>query len=255
MNQLIRPETINFNELVKNSNTTLSLNLQTKMVTLLNEEFTEEQQKWYIANLFMYMNYHPTTDYPINLETVIKIVGFAHKKNAKRTLENNFIEGEDYKVLLLPTEKQKNDNRGGHNKEDVMLNMDTFKNLCMMVKTPEGKAIRKYYVKLENIHNKIVKEEIEQHKLLLQEKETLLQEKDNNIESQKLLIKKKDKELKQLAKKISLDWLYVAVTDNVECMSKIGIAEEILKRVDGHLSSNPGFRALRFLNGTFYFFN
>jgi hypothetical protein len=38
-------------------------------------------------------------------------------------------------------------------------------------------------------------------------------------------------------------------------MSKIGIAEEILKRVDGHLSSNPGFRALRFLNGTFYFFN
>jgi hypothetical protein len=93
MNQLIRPETINFNELVKNSNTTLSLNLQTKMVTLLNEEFTEEQQKWYIANLFMYMNYHPTTDYPINLETVIKIVGFAHKKNAKRTLENNFIEG------------------------------------------------------------------------------------------------------------------------------------------------------------------
>ena len=36
MNQLIRPETINFNELVKNSNTTLSLNLQTKMVTLLH---------------------------------------------------------------------------------------------------------------------------------------------------------------------------------------------------------------------------
>jgi len=166
MNQLIRPETINFNELVKNSNTTLSLNLQTKMVTLLNEEFTEEQQKWYIANLFMYMNYHPTTDYPINLETVIKIVGFAHKKNAKRTLENNFIEGEDYKVLLLPTEKQKNDNRGGHNEETIMLNMDTFKNLCMLVKTPEGKAIRKYYVKLENINNTIVKMEMEDQQLI-----------------------------------------------------------------------------------------
>jgi hypothetical protein len=46
MNQLIRPSCINFTDLVKNSNTTLSLNLQTKMVTLLNEEFSEEQQKW-----------------------------------------------------------------------------------------------------------------------------------------------------------------------------------------------------------------
>lgn len=48
----------------------------------------------------MYLNYHPTEDYPVNLEDVYKIMGFAHKKNAKRTLENNFTEGEDYKVLL-----------------------------------------------------------------------------------------------------------------------------------------------------------
>ena len=47
----------------------------------------------------------------------------------------------------------------------------------------------------------------------------------------KLLVKKKDKELKQMAKKISLDWL----SDNVQGVSKIGITEEILKRIDGHL--------------------
>ena len=68
MNQMIKPVKINFYELVKNSNTTLSLNLQTQMVTLLNEKFIEEQQKWYIAMLFMYLNYHPTMDFPINLE-------------------------------------------------------------------------------------------------------------------------------------------------------------------------------------------
>jgi phage anti-repressor protein len=141
-----------------------------------------------IANLFMYMNYHSTTDYPINLETAVKILGFAHKKNAKRTLENNFIEGEDYKITVLPTE------HGQFASEEIMLNMDTFKNLCMLVKTPEGKAIRKYYVKLENINNKIVKMEIEEKEALLilekensekllKEKEQQLQEKDNIIQT------------------------------------------------------------------------
>lgn len=42
-----------------------------------------------------------------------------------------------------------------------MLNIDTFKNMCMLVKTEKSKQIRKYYVKLENIYNKIIKEEIE----------------------------------------------------------------------------------------------
>lgn len=72
------------------------------------------------------MNYHPTKDFPINLETLVKLVGFAHKKNAKRTLENNFIENEDYKILLLPKEEQVKTNGGaGLNKERVMLNIDT----------------------------------------------------------------------------------------------------------------------------------
>jgi phage anti-repressor protein len=227
MNQLIRPETINFNELVKNSNTTLSLNLQTQMVTLLNKEFTEEQQKWYIANLFMYMNYHPTTDYPINLETVIKIVGFAHKKNAKRTLENNFIEGEDYKVLLLPSEKQKNDNRGGHNEETIMLNMDTFKNLCMLVKTPEGKAIRKYYVQLENINNTIVKMEMEEQQLM---QKKILAEKDNIITNNEY-VKKVEKHNFLIEKFKNKKCVYIA--EIKENLIKIGSTKKINERYNG----------------------
>ena len=48
-----------------------------------------------------------------------------------------------------------------------MLNVDTFKNLCMIVKTEKGKAIRQYYVKLENIYNKFIKEEMEATRELL----------------------------------------------------------------------------------------
>lgn len=33
--------------------------------------------------LLIYMNYHPTNDYPINLEHVFKMIKFANKDNFK----------------------------------------------------------------------------------------------------------------------------------------------------------------------------
>ena len=54
----------------------------------------------------MYMNYHHTNDYPINLEHVFKMIGFANKENAKRTLKNNFTKDEDYKILLVRTDER-----------------------------------------------------------------------------------------------------------------------------------------------------
>jgi hypothetical protein len=132
MNQIV-PRTVNFKELIENSNITLSLTVQSKLLEHLTREFTEEQQKWYIANLYVYMHYHPTNDYPINLEQVYKIIGFSNKKNAKRTLKHNFSENEDYKKLLVSRDEQTptHENRGGHNKETVLLNVDTFKNLSI----------------------------------------------------------------------------------------------------------------------------
>jgi phage anti-repressor protein len=188
MNQIILQKTVNFKELVKNSNITLSLNVQTKMIDKLSQEFTEEEHQWYIANLYMYMNYHPTDDYPINLENVFKMIGFANKENAKRTLKNNFVEREDYKKLLVRTDEQvsnlkngKNLGGAGMNHETVLLNIDTFKNLCMLVKTKKGREIRKYYVKLENIYNQIIKEEIEETQKQLEKSQIEIQEQQKKI--------------------------------------------------------------------------
>lgn len=225
MDQLITNKPINFNDVVKNSNTTISLDIQSKLVELMNIEFTEEEQRWYVANLYVYMNYHATNDYPINLEDVYKMIGFVHKKNAKRTLENNFIEGEDYKVALLHTEKRKNE--GGHNKEDVMLNVDTFKNLCMMVKTDKGKEIRKYYVKLENIYNKIIKQEIEQQKQLLLEKDNIIINKD--LENKR----KVEMTLKNSFNKRCLVYL-IKITINDEIIYKFGYTDDIVTRLRTH---------------------
>jgi hypothetical protein len=231
MTQIIKPESVDFNALIKNS-TTLTSFCQSKMVEILNEEFTEEESRWYIANLYIYMNYHPTNDYPINLDTLVKLVGFAHKKNAKTTLENNFIKDEDYKILLTPKGKQvftpkgKNPkpNLGGRPNEQVMLNVDTFKNMCMLVKTEKSKQIRKYYVKLENIYNKIIKEEIEENK--------------KEIESQKLLLEKQYGVIKILENKPETEGFYkhngyiYLIKDNCNIGHyKIGLSENPSERI------------------------
>ena len=109
MNNFIKADSIDFNQLVKTSNTNvLSETFQNKMITILGQEFTDDEKRWYIANLYVYMHYHPTNDFPINLEHVYKMIGFANKGNAKRTLENNFTKDEDYKIISIKntTEKQ-----------------------------------------------------------------------------------------------------------------------------------------------------
>ncbi len=186
MSQMVKTSSVDFNSLIRDNE--LSLSSDTKLVNKIKQTFSEDQQKWFVANFYVYLNYHPTKDFPINLDNVYKLIGFTQKKNAKRTLENNFTEGEDYKInmfhkeqdktLLLHREKQKSDNRGGHNEETIMLNIETFKSLCMIVKTEKAKEIRKYYIKLENIYNEIIKEEIEEkdNKLkLLEEKVELME--------------------------------------------------------------------------------
>jgi phage anti-repressor protein len=243
MNQIIAPKTINFNDLVKNSNTTLSLNLQTKMTTILNEEFTEEQQQWYIANLFMYMNYHPTNDYPINLEDVFKMIGFANKGNAMKTIKSNFVKDEDYKTIIFRTEKNKlHEETRGRKEETVMLNIDTFKNLCMFAKTQQGKEIRKYYVKLENIYNKIIKEEIENQKLLLEkEKENtqkLLKEKEKELSKEKTL---RNKMLNRRCFDVEdgeYVYLYQDILGNSDSLLKIGKSTKLINREEFYSNIN-----------------
>ena len=91
ISQIIKQKTINFTELVKNSNSILSLNLQSKIVDNLNEIFSDQEQHWYIANLYMYMNYHQLDDFIVNLDNVWKFIGFSNKANAKRLLKHNFL--------------------------------------------------------------------------------------------------------------------------------------------------------------------
>jgi phage anti-repressor protein len=163
MTDIIKKATIDFKDLIENSK--ININFQSQLINELNNEFTGEEQRWFIANFYVFLNYHPTEDYPINLENVYSMIGFANKGNAKRTLVNNFEENKDF-MIKKDDEKQllRREKFGGSGilHEKVLLNIDTFKMLCMLAKTDKGKKIRSYYVKLENINNKILKQQMEE---------------------------------------------------------------------------------------------
>lgn len=240
MTQIIKPDSVDFNALIKSS-TVLTLDGQSKMIETLTKEFNEEEAQWYIANLYVYMNYHPTNDFPINLDTLVKLVGFAHKKNAKRTLENNFIKDEDYKITVLPRE------HGKFSEEIVMLNLDTFKNMCMLVKTEKSKTIRKYYVKLENIYNKIIKEEIEQQKVLLENNKELLENNKKELQQTQQQLKKEKIHKNQILRRKYYDmkqgdaiYLYKDDENNERSLLKIGKSKNISERekVYSNMSKN-----------------
>lgn len=160
MTDLIKPNIVDFKELITNNSAlkdVLSEAIFSRVVSKMQHDFTDDQKNWYIANFYMYLHYHPTNDYPINLDDSWKLLEFSTKQNAKTCLENNFILEKDYKILLMDTHKH-----GGHNKETIMMNTNTFKRFCLVAKTNKGKEIQDYYIKLELINNEIIKEDIEQ---------------------------------------------------------------------------------------------
>lgn len=243
----IHPDNVDFTALVTRNNTGLKLDFQTKMINYLKDTFTDNEQKWYIANFYIYLHYHATNDYPINLENIYRMLGFTTKGNAKRTLENNFTCGEDYKSSVIRNDK------GKFSTEEIMLNIDTFKTLCMLIKTEKGKEIRKYYIKLENIFNKIINEQRLDYEDQIKEQQKLIEQTKNEIEIKDKLLEEKDLSIAKLKKEEKVSMLYIGHNPVVENLYKIGITtNDIFQREQQHKSSNPDFE-YRFTYSTEYF--
>ena len=70
--------------------------------------------------------------------------------------------------MLTQIGEQKKDGRGGHNKEIIMLNIETFKLFCLKANTKKANEIHKYFVKLEKILQQTIEEESQEFKLQIQ---------------------------------------------------------------------------------------
>jgi phage anti-repressor protein len=115
-------------------------------------ELDGEEQKRFIDNFQMYLtNGNDNSKYVIDLDEVVDWIGFATKATAKRHLKKFFQENVDYVVtkLMDPAVKQLH---GGHNKEQILMNVDTFKAICMTGNTERGKQTRTYYAKMARLY-------------------------------------------------------------------------------------------------------
>ena len=175
----------------KNSICKLNDVYNNKLINKIKDNFTIEEQKIYISSFYSYLNYNEYNDFIISIDDIWKWLNFSQKDACKRTLLKHFKKDENYKIVVN-NDEIKHKGRGGHNKEIILLNINTFKLLCLLAETDKGKEIHKYYVKLENILHQTMKEESEEFKnqILIQVNQIKQLENEKN----KLLI---DKELEK----------------------------------------------------------
>ena len=93
----------------------------------------------FVASFYCYLTYSKN-NFVIDLDNIWKWIGFSRKDHAKRLLKKFFIENLDYQTLLPRTgeqliddtilecnEKSDDENiKGGHNKEQILLTVNTF---------------------------------------------------------------------------------------------------------------------------------
>ena len=97
--------------------------------------------------------------------------------------------------MLSRSGEQTNEGRGGHNREQVMLNIKTFKLFCIKAGTKKANEIHEYFVKLEDMLHEIVHEESDELKQQLEQATTQIQHIEekhkHDLEKNKLLEREK----------------------------------------------------------------
>jgi hypothetical protein len=214
---------------------------QNKLLTKIKANFTDNEQQIFVASFYTFLNYDSTKDFVIDFDDVWKWLGFLNKGNSKRLLENQFIIDKDYKVLLIFAEKQKKHTKGGHNRETIMLNVETFKKFCLKAGTKKADEIHDYYIRLEKTLQEVIHEESAELKLQLEQKSVELQHSENTKER----IREKTL-LEQFGN--NTQCVYYGLIDNVgdknEKLIKFGNSNNLKTRVVSHKGTYNNFRLM-----------
>ena len=97
----------------------------------VQNKFNNYERQVFLASFYCYLKHDNKNDFVIDLDNVWNWLGFNQKYNAKCALEKNFTINKDCKKLFLLQQKQDNETHGCHNKEIIMLNIETFKKFCL----------------------------------------------------------------------------------------------------------------------------
>ena len=240
---------LNIVELIENNPITkLSNDYNITLLAKIKEQFTDFEQQLFLSSFYCYLNNHPTNDFVIDLDHIWQWLGFSQKSKAKCLLEKTFVLDKDYKQSHL---LQKNI-KGGQNKEIFMLNIKTFKSMCLKTGTKKADEIHEYFLKMEQIIQEVINEESSEMKKQLTIKDEQLQvqtEQLKNVEREKELLKEQTI-IEQFP--INTQCIYIGRIDNKtlgipghkmyhETVIKFGQSNNLAERVKCHKKTYDNF--------------
>ena len=244
----MNPERLDIVQLIENNPITkLSKDYQTQLLTKIKDKFNDQEQQLFIASFYCYLQYDSKIDFVIDMDDVWKWLGFSRKDPCKRIIEKHFTKDIDYKILLHQIVEKVH---GGHNKERLLMNIETFKSLCLLANTERSKTVRKYYYKLEQtLHelledeSKKLKEQLAEQILLVEDKEQelLYHQEQTELEKEELLEKTL---LSQFP--VNTQCIYYGKIDNTDTVGgslvKFGMSNNLQERVKVHKKTYTNFR-------------
>ena len=225
----------NIVDLIENNPITrLTNTYQHNLLTKIKANFTDNEQQIFVASFYSFLNYDSTKDFVIDLDNVWRWLGFSNKAHSKRLLEKQFIIDKDYKILLTKPSEQKKHIKGGHNKETIMLNVETFKKFCLKAGTKKADEIHDYYIRQQQTLLEVIQEESAELKLQLEHSENAREK----IREKTLL--------EQFAN--NTQCVYYGLIDNVgdknEKLIKFGNSNNLKTRVASHKGTYNNFRLM-----------
>jgi hypothetical protein len=240
---------LNIVELIeKTPITRLSHEYNGRLLTKIQQSFTEFEQQLFVSSFYCYLNYDKNLDFVVDLDNVWNWLGFASKFVSLRTLEKHFKIDVDYKNLTA-LDAPKIKINGGHNKQIIMLTVRCFKSLCLKAQTKKASEIHEYYMKMEEVLHQIVEEETDELKQQLEQKnaviQAVIQEKDSVIQSTK---REKQRAVEQAIIgqfPLNTECIYFGTIDNTnadnEKLIKFGHTNDLSTRIIDHRKKYQNF--------------
>jgi hypothetical protein len=221
----------------KNPITKLSNIYNDKMLNKMKNEFTDFEQQLFVASFYCYLNHDPKNDFVIDLDNVWRWLDFQQKYHAKHLLEKHYKINTDYKVFA-PEASVAKKGRGGHNKEIIVMNVKTFKSLCLKAGTKKADEIHDYYLKMEYIIHQVVQEESDELKQQLEQTNLALQQKEKEIETAQYASQKAVEQAIIAQFPRNTQCVYLGTTGNIstesERLVKFGQTNDLQQRVYNH---------------------
>lgn len=221
----------------KNPITKLSSIYNDKMLNKMKNEFTNFEQQLFVSSFYCYLNHDPKNDFIIDLDNVWRWLDFQQKYHAKHLLEKHYKINIDYKVFA-PEASGAKKGRGGHNKETIVMNIKTFKSLCLKAGTKKADEIHDYYLKMEYIIHQVVQEESDELKLQLEQKDRDIQQKDKELATAQYASQRAAEQATIAQFPRNTQCVYLGTTGNIstesEKLVKFGQTNDLQQRVYNH---------------------